>query len=150
MAAQPIVPPFSREDAIAKVRGAEDLWNTRDPARVALAYSEDSWWRNRTMWVKGRDEIIAFLLQKWEREIDYRLIKEMWAYGDNRMPSASHRSRWARMDSGIAPTATRTGSSMRRVGASSDTRASTTCRSRRRTGSIGGTRRARALRTTRA
>ena len=85
MPAQPIVPPFSREDAIAKVRGAEDLWNTRDPARVALAYSADSRWRNRTTWVHGHDEIIAFLTQKWEREIDYRLIKEMWSYGGNRI-----------------------------------------------------------------
>ncbi|MDN5790626.1 MAG: nuclear transport factor 2 family protein [Micrococcales bacterium] len=85
MPAQPIVPPFSREDAIAKVRGAEDLWNARDPARVALAYSEDSRWRNRTTWLTGRDEIVAFLTQKWERELDYRLIKEMWAYGGNRI-----------------------------------------------------------------
>ncbi|WP_347354765.1 nuclear transport factor 2 family protein [Intrasporangium sp.] len=85
MPTQPVVPPFSREDAIAKVRAAEDLWNTRDPERVALAYSEDSQWRNRTTWVKGRDEIVAFLVQKWERELDYRLIKEMWGYGDNRI-----------------------------------------------------------------
>ncbi len=85
MAAPPIVPPFRREDAIAKVRGAEDLWNTKDPARVALAYSEDSRWRNRTTWVTGRDEIVAFLTQKWERELEYRLIKEMWGYGDNRI-----------------------------------------------------------------
>ena len=70
MATQPIVPPFSREDAIAKVRAAEDLWNTRDPNRVALAYSEDSRWRNRTTWVHGHEEIIAFLKQKWERELD--------------------------------------------------------------------------------
>lgn len=85
MAAKVIVPPFSREDAIAKVRAAEDLWNTRDPEKVALAYSEDTQWRNRNMFIKGRDEVVAFLMQKWDRERDYRLIKEMWAFGGNRI-----------------------------------------------------------------
>lgn len=85
MATKPIVPPFTHDDAVAKVRGAEDLWNTRDPERVALAYSPDSRWRNRTTWVTGRDEIAAFLVQKWDRERDYRLIKELWAFGDNRI-----------------------------------------------------------------
>ena len=85
MTPRPPVPPFTREDAIAKVRAAEDAWNTRDPERVSLAYSPDSRWRNRSTFVHGRDEIVAFLQQKWERELDYRLIKEMWAYGDNRI-----------------------------------------------------------------
>jgi nuclear transport factor 2 (NTF2) superfamily protein len=85
MTTRPPVPPFNREDAIKKVRGAEDGWNTRDPERVALAYTEDSRWRNRATFVDGRAEIVAFLTQKWERELDYRLIKEMWAYDGNRI-----------------------------------------------------------------
>jgi nuclear transport factor 2 (NTF2) superfamily protein len=85
MAQKPPVPPFSRDDAIAKVRGAEDGWNSRDPERVAQAYTVDSKWRNRDTFVDGRDQIIAFLTQKWERELDYRLIKEMWAFGENRI-----------------------------------------------------------------
>ena len=85
MTTKPPVPPFSRESAIAKVRAAEDAWNTRDPQRVALAYTEDSWWRNRSTFVEGREQIIAFLTQKWERELNYRLIKEMWAFGDDRI-----------------------------------------------------------------
>ncbi len=85
MSTKPGVPPFTREGAVAKVRAAEDLWNTRDPERVALAYSPDSRWRNRTTWVTGRDEIVAFLIQKWDRERDYRLIKEIWGFGENRI-----------------------------------------------------------------
>jgi nuclear transport factor 2 (NTF2) superfamily protein len=85
MTTRPPVPPFSREDAIKKVRGAEDGWNTRDPERVAQAYSVDTRWRNRSTFVDGRDQVVAFLTQKWERELDYRLIKEMWAYGENRI-----------------------------------------------------------------
>lgn len=85
MNARPPVPPFSREDAITKVRAAEDAWNTRDPERVSLAYSPDSRWRNRSTFLRGREEIVAFLRQKWERELDYRLIKEMWAFGDDRI-----------------------------------------------------------------
>jgi uncharacterized protein len=85
MTTKPPVPPFSRESAIAKVRAAEDAWNTRDPQRVALAYTEDSSWRNRSTFVEGREQIIAFLTQKWERELNYRLIKEMWAFGDDRI-----------------------------------------------------------------
>ena len=82
---RPPVPPFSRDDAVKKVRAAEDGWNTRDPQRVALAYTEDSRWRNRGTFVRGREEIVAFLTQKWERELDYRLIKEMWAYDERRI-----------------------------------------------------------------
>ena len=73
------------EGAIAKVRLAEDNWNSRDPERVALAYTADCRWRNRAEFIKGRDEIIAFLQRKWARELDYRLIKELWGFRDNRM-----------------------------------------------------------------
>ena len=78
-------PPFTRESAIVKVRMAEDAWNSRDPQRVSLAYTEDSRWRNRAEFLKGRAEIVAFLTRKWSKELDYRLIKEIWAYGDNRI-----------------------------------------------------------------
>jgi len=79
------VPPFSRETAIIKVRMAEDAWNSRDPHRVSLAYSEDSCWRNRAEFINGGAEIVAFLSRKWKKELDYRLIKEMWTFGDNRI-----------------------------------------------------------------
>ena len=79
------VPPFTREAAIIKVRLAEDAWNSRDPHRVSLAYTEDSRWRNRSEFINGRAEIVAFLTRKWNKELDYRLIKEMWTYGDNRI-----------------------------------------------------------------
>ena len=85
MANRVIVPPFSREDAIAKVRGAEDLWNSRDPERVAAAYSPDSRWRNRSEVFQGREAIVAFLTRKWEKEHDYRLIKDLWAFDENRI-----------------------------------------------------------------
>lgn len=80
-----ILPPFTRESATAKVRAAEDAWNSRDPYRVAQAYTEDSAWRNRETFIAGREEIRAFLSGKWERELDYRLAKELWAYGDDRI-----------------------------------------------------------------
>jgi nuclear transport factor 2 (NTF2) superfamily protein len=79
------VPPFSRETAIIKVRMAEDAWNSRDPLRVSLAYTEDSRWRNRAEFINGRAEILAFLTRKWNEELNYRLIKEMWSFGDNRI-----------------------------------------------------------------
>ncbi|CAG2147794.1 DUF1348 family protein [Cupriavidus plantarum] len=82
---RPPVPPFTLESAIAKVRGAEDGWNTRDPQRVSLAYTVDSAWRNRAEFANGREEIVAFLTRKWNKELDYRLIKELWAYGGNRI-----------------------------------------------------------------
>ncbi len=82
---RPPLPPFSRETAIAKVRAAENGWNTRDAARVALAYTEDSVWRNRSEFIRGRAEIVAFLTRKWNRELDYRLIKELWAFEANRI-----------------------------------------------------------------
>ena len=80
---QKIVPPFTAETAIQKVRGAEDAWNSHDADRVVLGYSADSRWRNRAEFVTGRDQIHAFLLRKWGHELDYRLIKEMWAFRDN-------------------------------------------------------------------
>ena len=76
---RPPVPPFNRETAIQKVRLAEDGWNSRDPEKVALAYTIDSRWRNRTEFPNGREEIIQFLKRKWAKELDYRLIKELWA-----------------------------------------------------------------------
>lgn len=83
--ARPPLPPFTRDTAIQKVRLAEDAWNSRDPARVALAYTPDSQWRNRSEFPRGRAEIEAFLTRKWAREIEYRLIKELWAFADNRI-----------------------------------------------------------------
>ena len=83
--AQPINPPFTLESATRKVQMAEDAWNTRDPERVALAYSPDSEWRNRTEFLRGREEIKAFLKRKWARELDYRLKKTLWTFGDNRI-----------------------------------------------------------------
>ena len=82
---RPPFPPFTRESAAQKVRGAEDGWNSRDPARVALAYTVDSQWRNRAEFVTGRAAIEAFLSRKWQKELDYRLIKELWAHDGNRI-----------------------------------------------------------------
>jgi uncharacterized protein len=82
---KPPFPPFTRETAIEKVRKAEDAWNGRDPHMVALAYSIDSRWRNRNEFINGREAIIAFLTRKWQRESDYRLIKELWAFTANRI-----------------------------------------------------------------
>ena len=82
---RPPLPPFTQETAIQKVRAAEDAWNSRDPQRVSLAYSLDSQWRNRAEFLNGRTEIIQFLERKWARELDYRLIKELWAFSDARI-----------------------------------------------------------------
>jgi nuclear transport factor 2 (NTF2) superfamily protein len=82
---RPPLPPFTAQTAAQKVRMAEDAWNTRDPARVALAYTPDSKWRNRAEFINGRAEIEAFLRRKWARELDYRLIKELWACAGNRI-----------------------------------------------------------------
>src|SRR5688572_8722356 len=82
---RPPLPPFTRETAIQKVRGAEDGWNSCNPVRVSLVYTADSYWRNRSEFVRGRDEIVAFLTRKWAKELDYRLIKELWAFTDNRI-----------------------------------------------------------------
>lgn len=82
---RPPLPPFTAETAAQKARMAEDAWNSRDAARVALAYTEDSWWRNRAEFIQGRDAIRAFLERKWQRELDYRLIKQVWAFTGNRI-----------------------------------------------------------------
>ena len=80
-----LTPPFTRETATLKVRKAEDGWNSRDPEKVAIAYTVDSQWRNRAEFVHGRAEIVAFLRRKWSKELDYRLIKELWAFTENRI-----------------------------------------------------------------
>jgi nuclear transport factor 2 (NTF2) superfamily protein len=80
-----IRPPFTLETALAKVQAAENAWNSRDPERVALAYTEDSDWRNRAEFLRGRDEIRAFLRRKWAKELDYRLKKELWGFRENRI-----------------------------------------------------------------
>ena len=82
---RPPLPPFTLESALIKVRKAENAWNTRDPEAVSLAYSPDSRWRNRSEFLVGRDAIVAFLRRKWAKELDYRLIKELWAYGQTRI-----------------------------------------------------------------
>jgi nuclear transport factor 2 (NTF2) superfamily protein len=80
-----VVPPFNRESAIKKVRMAEDGWNSRDPEKVCLAYTTDSWWRNRSEFIKGREEIKRFLARKWAKELDYRLIKQLWSFDGDRI-----------------------------------------------------------------
>ena len=85
MPIKPPIPPFTQETAIQKVRAAEDAWNKQEPEKVAMAYTPDSRWRNRDTFLQGRDEIVEFLQQKWARELNYRLIKELWAFTDNRI-----------------------------------------------------------------
>jgi nuclear transport factor 2 (NTF2) superfamily protein len=85
MSPRPPLPPFDREAALQKVQAAEDAWNTREPERVALAYTEDSVWRNRDLFLHGRGEIIAFLTDKWAKELDYVLRKGLWAFGEDRI-----------------------------------------------------------------
>ena len=110
--ARPPFPPFTRDSAKQKVRLAEDGWNTRDPAKVALAYAIDSRWRNRSEFINGRNEIIAFLTRKWAKELDYRLIKELWAFAENRI-AVRFAYEWPTTRiTGIAPMAMKTGSSM--------------------------------------
>ncbi|MDK1373595.1 MULTISPECIES: nuclear transport factor 2 family protein [unclassified Sinorhizobium] len=82
---RPPLPPFTRETAIQKIRAAEDGWNSRDPERVSRAYTVDSHWRNRAEFVEGREAIVAFLTRKWNKELEYRLIKELWAHDGNRI-----------------------------------------------------------------
>ena len=82
---RPPLPPFTAETAAEKARKAEDAWNTQDPVKVSLAYTEDSQWRNRAEFFSGRAKIVEFLTRKWQRELDYRLIKELWAFHDNRI-----------------------------------------------------------------
>lgn len=82
---RPPLPPFSAETAVQKARMAEDAWNSRDPNRVSLAYTPNSRWRNRDTFLQGREAIVTFLSQKWQKELDYRLIKEVWAFSDHRI-----------------------------------------------------------------
>lgn len=82
---RPPLPPFTAKTATIKVRLAEDAWNTREPARVALAYTQDSIWRNRAEFLQGREAIASFLVRKWQRELDYRLTKELWAFDESRI-----------------------------------------------------------------
>jgi len=96
---QPIKPPFTDETALAKVKAAENLWNTCDPEKVALAYTEDSEWRDRTKFFKGRKVIKEFLKQKWLREKDYRLMKELWAYTGNHI-SVRFEYEWKHAETG--------------------------------------------------
>ena len=106
---RPPLPPFTRETAIEKVRLAEDGWNSRDAEKVSLAYTLDTKWRNRVEFVANREEAKGFLTRKWKKELDYRLIKELWAFTDNRIAV-----RYATTPAaGSAPTVTRTGSSKR-------------------------------------
>ncbi|MGI8910169.1 MAG: DUF1348 family protein [Rubrobacteraceae bacterium] len=83
--ARPPVPPFTEETARRKVKMAQDVWNTRDPEKMSLAYTDDSEWRNRDEFFRGREEIVAFLQRKWSRELDYRLMKELWCFTDDRI-----------------------------------------------------------------
>jgi len=85
MESRPPLPPFTLESATKKVQAAEDAWNTRDPVRVSLAYTPDTEWRNRADFVNGREQVVEFLTRKWEREHDYRLKKQLWAFMDNRI-----------------------------------------------------------------
>ncbi len=85
MSERPPFPPFTQASATQKVRMAENAWNSRDPEKVSLAYTEDSWWRNRAEFLHGREAIVTFLKRKWARELEYRLIKELWAFHDNRI-----------------------------------------------------------------
>ena len=84
-APRPPLPPFTRDTAAQKVRMAEDAWNSRDPVRVSMAYTTDSHWRNRSEFLAGREQIVEFLTRKWQRELEYRLIKEVWAFEGNRI-----------------------------------------------------------------
>ena len=105
-------PPFTRETAIQKIRMAEDGWNSRDPQRVSLVYTQDSQWRNRAEFPKGRAQIVKFLTHKWAKELDYRLIKELWAFRDNRIAVRLRMNGTTMRATGFALTATKIGSSM--------------------------------------
>ena len=110
---RPPLPPFDANTAAQKVRMAEDAWNTRDPSRVALAYTPDSRWRNRAEFLQGREAIQAFLVRKWSRELDYRLIKELWAFAEIASRSDSPMSGMMTAANGFEATGTRTGNSTR-------------------------------------
>ena len=121
------LPPFDADSAAMKVRAAEDAWNARDPQRVSLAYSSDSIWRNRAEFLQGREAIVQFLTRKWANELDYRLIKELWAYHVNRIAVRfayewhDNSGNWFR-SYGAVPRAARTGSGLRAAQRTSDHR----------------------------
>ena len=135
---RPPFPPFDAESAAKKVRLAEDAWNTRDPERVSLAYTPDSTWRNRSEFLSGREAIVQFLTRKWNKELDYRLIKELWAFNGSRIAVRFAYEWHTTPETGFAPTATRTGSSMSMALCGSALPASTTSRFGRVTESITG------------
>ena len=108
---RPPLPPFTLEAAIQKVQAAEDAWNSRDPDRVAQAYTVDSHWRNREVHIVGRDQIVAFLTRKWQRELDYVLRKSLWSFHDNRVAVRFQDSATTHPASAIAATATSSGNS---------------------------------------
>jgi nuclear transport factor 2 (NTF2) superfamily protein len=110
---RPPFPPFTRDTAVQKGRGAEDAWNSCDHERVSLAYTPESVWRNRAEFIRGRGEIVAFLTRKWAKELDYRLIKELWAFRRTASPCALPMNGTMTRETGFAPTATRTGNSPR-------------------------------------
>ena len=124
---RPPVPPFTEETARQKVQAAEDAWNTRDPEKVAGAYTEDSEWRNRDEFLSGRPEIVEFLTRKWERELDYALRKDLWAFTGTGSPCASSTSAATPPAGGGAATATSSGSSTTRATCAGVRPASTTC-----------------------
>jgi uncharacterized protein len=113
LATRPPVPPFTRETAIRKVHIIEDAWNSREPEKMALAYTADSRWRNRTEFVNGRQEIVEFLKRKWVKELEYRLIKGLWAYEATVSGSVSLTNATTIQEIGFVRTATRIGSSMK-------------------------------------
>ena len=106
---RPPLPPFSRETALLKVRLAENSWNTRCPAKVAVAYTVGSWWRNRSEFIQGRPAIVDFLTRKWEGELEYRLIKELWAFDGSRIAVRFAYEWHATPGNGIGRTETRIG-----------------------------------------
>jgi nuclear transport factor 2 (NTF2) superfamily protein len=131
---RPPLPPFNAETAVRKVRLAEDLWNTRNPAHVVLAYSPDGHWRNRAEFLRGREQMQAFLTRKWSRELDYRLIKEIWTFRENRIAV-----RFAyEFHAGSVPTDMRIGITMSTGLPAFELQASTIFRSRKTTVSIIG------------
>ena len=138
METRPPLPPFTLETAAQKVRAAEDGWNTRDPQRVSMAYTAQSRWRNRAEFITGREEIVGLLSRKWARELDYRLIKELWAFGGNRIAVRFAYEWHDTAAPGSAPMATSNGSSPKTAAWRAARPRSTTSRSTRPTACSAG------------
>jgi uncharacterized protein DUF1348 len=138
METKPPLPPFTPDSAGQKVRMAEDAWNSRDPDKVVLVYTDDTHWRNRAEFPVGREQVRRFLQRKWAKELDYRLIKELWAVPKTASRSASPTSGTTTPTSGFAATATRTGSSTHKASCIGASPASTTCRSPKASASSAG------------